>query len=252
MNTPRLSLLLLLVAFAACKKEDAPDPDPAPTPPAQGVADIDGNYYDTLTIGGLTWFTGNLRTTRFRNGDAIPFDTSNTYWDTSGPRSTVLDHDMANKQVYGLLYNWTAVADTRGICPDGWHASTDDDWKHLEVHLGMDSAEVHANSVSYGGFPGAGPRGTAANVAGQLKALAFWPAIDPAATNSSGMTVLPAGARQPQHGAFLPGDNAFFWTSGTGGWYRQLTEWSAGVVRKSPAQSSDTPGSGYSCRCVKD
>ena len=252
MNTPRLSLLLLLVAFAACKKEDAPDPDPAPTPPAQGVADIDGNYYDTLTIGGLTWFTGNLRTTRFRNGDTIPFDTSNAFWGTTDPLCTVLDNDPANKAVYGLLYNWRAVEDTRGLCPDGWHASTDDDWKHLEAYLGMDSAEVHANSASYGGNPGAGPRGTAANVAGQLKSPAHWPVIDPAATNSSGMTVLPARARQAQQGGFLAGDNAFFWTSGSGGWYRQLMAGSTGVIRRSPGQSSDTPGAGYSCRCVKD
>ena len=67
-----------------------------------------------------------------------------------------------------------------------------------------------------------------------------------------GLTVLPARARQAQQGGFLAGDNAFFWTSGSGGWYRQLKAGSTGVVRRSPGQRSDTPGAGYSCRCVKD
>ncbi|MBK6754563.1 MAG: fibrobacter succinogenes major paralogous domain-containing protein [Flavobacteriales bacterium] len=228
------------------KDEDTPDPAPTPTPTPQGVGDIDGNRYDTLTIGGLTWFTENLRVRNFRNGDPIPFDTSNAYWGTLETFCTVLDNDMANEDQFGLLYNYRAVTDPRGLCPDGWHPSTDGDWGALELALGMDPSEVGMNS-----YPTYGERGVAANVSGKLKALQLWPTLDGTVTNSSGMAVLPARSRAPQQGGFNTSASAYFWTS-TSGWYRQLSDGTPGVIRRSPGQSSDTPGAGYSCRCVKD
>ncbi|MBK6540577.1 MAG: fibrobacter succinogenes major paralogous domain-containing protein [Flavobacteriales bacterium] len=175
-------LVMALVLVVACKKdEDTPDPAPTPTPTPQGVGDIDGNRYDTLTIGGLTWFTENLRVRNFRNGDPIPFDTSNAYWGTLETFCTVLDNDMANEDQFGLLYNYRAVTDPRGLCPDGWHPSTDGDWGALELALGMDPSEVGMNS-----YPTYGERGVAANVSGKLKALQLWPTLDGTVTNSSG------------------------------------------------------------------
>lgn len=238
---------LLLVA---CHKDEGDPPiPPSPTPPPNlhGVADIDGNRYDTLTIGGLTWFTENLQVTRFRNGDVIPFDTVNAFWASGEPRCTVLDNDMGNKSLYGLLYTWNAVNDVRGICPEGWHAGTDADWGQLEMALGMDPDEV-----GLGGFGFFGERGIAANVSGKLKALQLWPTLDSSVTNSSGMGVLPARARNPQQGGFDPSASAYFWTSGPGSWYRRLSDGTPGIIRRSPSQSSDTPGAGYSCRCVMD
>lgn len=238
-----LGFLLLIVGIVACRKVSTP---PAPSPIPQGVVDIDGNVYDTLTIGGLTWFTKNLRVTRFRNGDPIQMDTGGDYWNTIVPQCAVLDHLMANKAVYGLLYNYTAASDPRGLCPQGWHTSTDDDWKQLELHLGMDTAEVHLYS------PISGPRGIAANVAGKLKAMQLWPTLDSSITNASGMSVLPARAKLHHDFGFEPAAIAAFWTPGNHDWYRRLTDDGAGILRRTPVLSSDTPGAGYSCRCVKD
>ncbi len=236
-----------MILFAACKKEDEPAPTPTPTPILQGIVDIDSNRYDTLTIGGLTWFTENLQVTRFNNGDTIPFDTGNAFWVNSTPYCTVLDNDMDNKSIYGLLYNWGANYDVRGLCPVGWHPSTDADWGVLELALGMDSAEVTMNS-----WPNYGARGIAANVAGKLKSLQLWAILD-SVTNSSGMSVLPARSRNPQQGGFTSSNSAYYWTpGGSSDWYRAIGDGLAGVIRRAPGQSSDTPGAGYSCRCVMD
>jgi len=236
-----------LLVLVACKKEEEDPPTPAPIPTPEGIVDIDGNGYDTLTIAGLTWFTENLRVTRFRNGDVIPFDTGNANWSNSSPQSTVLDNDMGNKSIYGLLYNYKAFNDVRGLCPVGWHPGTDADWGVLELALGMDPAEVSMNS-----YPTYGARGVAANVAGKLKALQLWPTMD-SVMNSSGMSVLPARARNAHQNGWITYASAFYWTpGGTSDWYRSLWDGSAGVLRRAPGQSSDTPGAGYSCRCVKD
>jgi hypothetical protein len=50
------------------------------------LTDIDGNVYQTVKIGDQWWMAGNLRTTRYRNGDNIPTNLSDDELrnDTSG------------------------------------------------------------------------------------------------------------------------------------------------------------------------
>ena len=47
----------------------------------------------------------------------------------------IYDDDPANAEVYGNLYNWYAVDDERGVCPEGFHVPTDDDNMNLIFHL---------------------------------------------------------------------------------------------------------------------
>ena len=46
------------------------------------------------------------------------------------------DNNFDNKAIYGNLYNWYAVHDSRNIAPDGWHVPTDAEWQTLVDFLG--------------------------------------------------------------------------------------------------------------------
>jgi len=90
------------------------------------VTDIDGNVYLTIPIGSQCWTAENLKMERYRNGDAIPTGLSDGAWSsTTSGAFAVYNNVTANKATYGLLYNWYAVNDSRGLCPTGWHEPTD-------------------------------------------------------------------------------------------------------------------------------
>ncbi len=100
------------------------------------ISDIDGNQYNTVTIGEQEWMAENLRVTRYRNGDEILFDQGHNVWQQSVEGIwTYYDEDENNDQVYGKLYNWYAVSDNRGLCPVGWRIPTDADWQELVAFI---------------------------------------------------------------------------------------------------------------------
>jgi len=112
------------------------------TADAQTVKDIDGNAYPYITIGNQTWMAENLRTTKFRNGDKIRTTPSLSsdiraenlpqfQWPSGGKESSV--------EIYGRLYTWYTVSDNRGICPVGWHVSSEAEWSALIAFLGGES-----------------------------------------------------------------------------------------------------------------
>ncbi len=54
-------------------------------------------------------------------------------------RNIVMITIQANCDTYGGLYHWhemmaySSIEGTQGICPDGWHLPTDNEWKTLEM-----------------------------------------------------------------------------------------------------------------------
>ncbi|MCP4833080.1 MAG: hypothetical protein GY886_12790, partial [Gammaproteobacteria bacterium] len=102
---------------------------------ASSCIDYDGNAYPTTTIGEQVWMAENLRVTHYRNGDAIPHVTT-TGWGYSTGAYCWYDNDQATNEKYGALYNWYTVDDSRGLCPEGWHVPTDDQWTALTTYLG--------------------------------------------------------------------------------------------------------------------
>jgi len=122
------------------------------------MKDSEGNQYPTKIIGALEWSTENLKSTRFRNGEAIPVVRARTAWASSNTAARIAP-DSAESRValLGYLYNWHAVNDPRGICPTGWRVPTHDEWTALTQFLGGEKTAGTTLKMSTGwtpGFPG--------------------------------------------------------------------------------------------------
>ena len=115
-------------------------------PDAPGtVSDIDGNIYNIITIGDQEWISRSLMVTKYNNGDPIPTDLDNASWVNTDqgaygffPHENIegIDSDEQMIDAYGLLYNWHAVNDPRGLCPEGWRVPTSDDLSAMITYIG--------------------------------------------------------------------------------------------------------------------
>ncbi len=136
------------------------------------VTDIDGNTYPIVQIGTQVWMTENLKTTKFANGDEINYLSYFEWTYPQEPVYSMYDNSTDYMDEYGLFYNWTAAIDIRGVCPEGWHVPSMDEFSDLISFLGGD------------------------NIAGgKLKESGFthWNNPNEGATNESGFTSLGGG-----------------------------------------------------------
>jgi len=102
------------------------------------VTDIDGNVYNTVLVGEQCWLRENLKTTHYKNGTPINYPgTNNAAWqsDTVGAYAW-FNNNIAWKEIYGSLYNWFAAVNPNGLCPEGWHLPTNDEWYVLTDLIG--------------------------------------------------------------------------------------------------------------------
>lgn len=126
-----ISLGAIIIIFIACSKNEENSNDI--------VTDQDGNKYNTIKIGNQIWMSENLKTTTYRNGDAIPNITDPTAWyNLSTAAYCDYDNNPANSATYGKLYNWHAVHSGQ-LCPTGWHIPSEAEWNILEAFLGEES-----------------------------------------------------------------------------------------------------------------
>lgn len=205
------------------------------------VTDIDGNVYNTIQIGNQVWMAENLKVMHYRNGEVIQNVTDNTQWSNlSTGAYCSYENSVSNISIYGLLYNWSAVDDSRGLAPAGWHIPSDEEWKHLEMYLGMSQTEADDT----------GSRGT--DEGSKLKSTSGW-YNNGNGTNESGFTALPGGYRGNYNGNFYNmGDYTFFWssteTNSINAGARELDYDESGVYRYYDFDK----GYGFSVRCVRD
>ena len=132
---------------------------------------IGPNAFGVTSIGTQIWMTRNLTVSQYRNGDIIPEVTDPAAWAalTTGAWC-YYNNDPANGPIYGKLYNWYAVNDSRGLAPNGYHIPTTTEWTTLTNTLG-------GLSLAGGDLKEAG--------------ITHWSDPNTGATNNSGFTGLP-------------------------------------------------------------
>jgi uncharacterized protein (TIGR02145 family) len=234
-NTFILIIFLFFFVLSCDKKKSSTEPEET----TGTVTDIDGNIYTTVKIGNQWWMAENLMVTHYRNGDPIPNVTDSSGWAslTTGAYC-IYDNNVINSNIYGFLYNWFVISDSRNIAPQGWHVPTDEEWKELEMCLGMSQSESDA----------AGWRGT--DEGSKLKATSGWYS-NGNGTNESGFSALPGGLRYDNSNFGFMGHEADFWSSTENiiynAWRRSLYYTYSEVYR-----SSSRKLYGFSVRCVRD
>lgn len=123
-----LSLIFIVFSLTACSKKD-PEPEEKETT----VTDFDGNTYKTVKIAGKEWMAENLKVIHYRNGDEVAFISGEPWDNQLSGAWCIYNNNQALKTPYGLLYNWYAVSDSRGLCPDGWHIPSYAEWEALST-----------------------------------------------------------------------------------------------------------------------
>lgn len=234
-----------------------PPPGPASTAcgSTSSVSDVDGNNYNTVSIGTQCWTKQNLKVTKYNDG-ITPIDYDASGGPTGGGSGqawsgqnkgayTVYGNESSsgtNATNYGLLYNWYAVAGiissgglpSKNICPIGWHVPTDAEWSTLTTYLGGDGV-----------------------AGGKMKSTGttYWDSPNIDATNSSDFSAIPGGYRHHINGNFNDiRSYAYFWsaseapsTAGNLAWFRWVTNAGGGVT-----QNGIDKRRGMSVRCLKN
>ena len=197
-----------------------------------------GYDYATVLIGEQCWFAENLRSENYTNGDSIPSDLLNWQWDeiVEGA-SGVYGESPVGLETYGRLYNGYAVRDARGLCPSGWHVSSDSEWSEMiELFGGMGAAAIELKAEEGWNTTGGG---TAEYGNG---------------TNSSGFSGLPGGYRDANSGAYGgAGEFGYWWTSTQSSY--PCCQWTYTIranLTDPISRYGGGDGSGFSVRCVLD
>ena len=221
------------------------------------IEDFDGNLYKTIKIGKQWWMAENLRVKHYNNGDVIPLIKSKTNWDTLGYKSAAMcfyNNIESNSNVYGALYTWSAAMNRtdnnsgknvkgQGICPEGWRLPDDNDWKLLELHLGMSQ-----NDVNNYGIRGTNQGSKIADNAG-LWQTGFL--SDNEEFGKAGFRALPGGYRSNYGNFFSLSFFTGFWSYSEKSDCEALIrtiDYSFSNIGRNPAKKNF----GYSIRCIKD
>jgi uncharacterized protein (TIGR02145 family) len=155
----------------------------------------DGKKYVYVVIGEQTWMAENLN------------------YEAEGGKC--YDNDPANCDTYGRLYTWAAAmalpascnnstcsgqiqSPHQGICPDGWHIPSSEDWGRL-------SRYVDGTTGTFAGY--------VSSTAGRyLKSTSGWNS-NGNGTDEHGFTALPGGFSTSSGGFFSVGSYGVWWSA---------------------------------------
>jgi len=180
------------------------------------VTDISGNSYPTVQIGAQCWMKENLKTTMYNDGEEIPNLTDESQWRyTMNGAMCYHGNNPSNAVYYGALYNYKAVQ--TGLCPQGWHLPTDDEFSVLVNYLvdygynwdGSFYGEKVAKSLS-SVEPGDKGMWTSSTTNGAPGSISY---PGEAKRNASGFSANPAGSRNGLGQYFNLGLSTYYWSA---------------------------------------
>ena len=237
------------------------------------VTDHEGNVYHTVKIGNQCWTKENIRctTSPSTNTYIVVDNATENDWSYSGKKAYHINNETSYADNgYGLLYNWMAAVDTfnledgetsfstdpasllnivfsgnrRGICPQGWHVPSNDEFTQLTDYMESRSAYQCG--------------GVNTNIAKALASASDWNAIStpcaigntPADNDAAGFSAFPTGTF-----SFMGFDgfswNANFWTAtqnATDVAYALNLSYDSQIV----TANAEYKDSGFSVRCLRD
>lgn len=101
------------------------------------ILDADGNLYTEVKIGNQIWLAEPLITTHFNNGDPISYIAEDSKWgEQTGPAFGWYQSKPENSLPWGAYYNLAVIRDERGICPEGYHIPTMEEYQEMIDYLG--------------------------------------------------------------------------------------------------------------------
>lgn len=197
----------------------------------------DGQKYATVLIGSDCWFKQNLNYGNYVQSDSLGIIHSQQTND-SIPEKYAQQNDTNNLQIYGGLYEQAELmnysSSSQGLCPSGWHVSTDAEWQSLISNAGGNLIDTT------GGIGG-----------NALKAIGE--GVGPGAgTDAVGISLKHGGDRDGYGIFYGMGLRAIYWTStpaGVGQAYHYTLWASNDTIQRLTLGTTST---GFSCRCVKD
>lgn len=212
----------------------------SPCPGIPAIQYLDKTYH-TVQIGDQCWLRENMDV-------GLKIGKNEEQTNNGIVEKYCYDNNDANCNTYGGLYQWGEVVQylngasntttwnpppagyVQGICPGGWHIPSDNEWISLVS--------------GQGGIYNAGCKLKEAG-------LSHWSGVNYCATNASGLTVLPGGARYNTGFLFGLGWYTEFWTSTEGApdhaWNHYLERESGRVYHNINGKKD-----GYSVRCMKN
>ncbi|MCQ2093300.1 MAG: fibrobacter succinogenes major paralogous domain-containing protein [Fibrobacter sp.] len=169
--------------------------------------------YKTVKIGDQVWMAENLNyadsvKTPSLKGNSWCYDNKTENCDVAGRLytwaaaidSVALANDADNPQICGYGKTCTLPTVVQGVCPEGWHLPSYDEWETLFKAVGGSSAAGKALK-SGSGWSGSGWSGNGNG------------------TDTYGFSALPAGYRDGNGGFYNAGNYAYFWSASELGSY---------------------------------
>ena len=196
------------------------------------------NYtYKSVIIGTQEWMAEDLKNNSFCNDEPIHEVKETAQWIALSKAGwSYVENDKEKNGTLGKLYNWYAVSDERNICPCGWHVPSWDDLMELKVFLG-----------------GEDKAGGMMKTTGTIQSGdGLWYEPNTGATNSTGFSGFPNGARYSDGAFAFAAYGSVWWTAN--GNYLDPNPSTYQLIHTSEKLLFGNTGkkNGFAVRCIKD